>query len=260
MTQPNSQLFPVPLYNGTVPDKMEGSKGLPVPFAWSVGPATQSIDMTLIRQTGKISGVQSVFIDNGSNDAPVTIMVSNTVQSISLPAGYQGVFPIFATDKTVFTVASAGTGSSQVIFLNIAMNYNIWPSSASPASVLTPLPTSDAILDACVVALRLNVRSINAQITDADHSGQIAVANSAQVAAVADATRRGWMLQNIDEAILEDFWYCTTGVAVVGGAGSFCLAASAGAGYPGGFVQGQSSNAISVIATSANHKFSLITF
>lgn len=255
----------------------EGAKAFPQSYNFALG-ATFTLDMTSAQFTAKLSVVQGIFIDNSANNAAMTVNSSGFSQTISLGAGWQGYLPIVTGERNVFTITSAGSGIATIIYLNYPVPFGLWPAAASPVfpTPLTPLAVTDVALDALITAGRLPVGilldalitagrlptlSTPAANTAASSSGTITTGGSAQTAAASNIARKGWALQNIDVSLTtEEIWYSTTGTAAANTPGSFALAAYSAAGFPGGFAQGSDTGAISVIAATTGHKFSLITW
>lgn len=214
-------------------------------------------------QAGYIKTVQCVYIDNSLNNGPVTVSNPQFNQSFTLSAGWQGYFPCIAPFLSGgnFNITSTGTGIANVQFLNVQMGCAQWAATATPVTPGITQPVSDAILDATVVAGRQNVTTKFAQLTSVDRSGTIAVANTSQQLAAANAARQGLEIQNIDGVNLEGIWYNPSGgAAVVGGVGCFELAAASSPNFPGGFAKIVTSNQVNIIATTAGHKFSAIEY
>lgn len=254
MAQINQNLSPVPVNIGGVPK--EGPLAIPASYDFSSGTASPiQVDLSyLIAQQVRMSMVQSVFIDNSGNNQPVVVSVGGTTQQIALYAGWQGFFPILATGVPKFTIATAGTGIVNVQYQNFQIQASQWPANPANASSVT-IPVSDAILDATVSANRVQTLMKVAPATVVDHSGTIAVGNTAQQLMAANPSRQGFIVMNIDEVINEEMAVSVVGAAALATPGSITLATSPQAGYPGGVYQGVGSGAISIIAATAGHKF-----
>jgi len=220
-------------------------------------------DATQLIQMGAIAGIQSVFVDNTGNNANVTVSNPSFNQVIAIPQGYQGIVPILAAEGSgnkFYITSPTGTGQVIVQFLNVLLPLAIWAGINPPTTSGIIQPVSDAILEALVIGGRFNTRQIEAQCTDVDHSGSLAAGNTSQLLMAANPNRRGYRIQNIDPNFpAEALWVNTAGAAaVIGGSGSFGLAACASIGYPGGSIDGKSSAAIHIIGLSAGHLFSAI--
>lgn len=250
MAQSNTTFSPSPTDNGG--KAREGSKTLRVDYDFSGGTQAYTTDIVQIKQQGKMSLLQSVYIDNvtGSNNQPVVLTVSGTNQSISVPANFQGVFPLFVTDRAVFGVTSSGNGKVSIFFQNFEVAPFMWQGIAIPLNVGGTLAVADAILDATVSNNRVNVTSVLATAVVADNSGTITLGGSSQQIAAANPARQGWLLQNIDEVIVENLYVRQGAVAAGNTPGSFTIFAG------GGSIQGVGGGTINVVAATTGHKFS----
>ncbi len=253
---------------------LKGEKGpFAIPCACDFGAtgipaAGYIIDPSRAYNNGTIKTVQSIFFDNSQCNGQTQVYIPAFNQLFTLAAFQQGYFQILApllSGGVMFVTSTATSGVANVLLLNTLMRTATWSTIA--ASSGGSIPVSDAILDATVsagpaqAATKVSVLTKAAQLTAVDRSGTIAVANTSQVLAAANANRQGLELQNIDGANLEGLWYNPTGgAAVVGGVGSFELAAAGSANFPGGFAKIITSNAVSIIATTAGHKFSAIEY
>lgn len=249
---------------------LRGEKGpFAIPCACDFGatgiPATgYIIDPSRFYNNGTIKTIQSIFFDNSQCNGQTQVFIPAFNQLFTLAAFQQGYFQILApllSGGVMLVTSTATSGVANVLLLNTLMRTATWSAIASSGS--GSVPVSDAILDATVsagtapTATRLTAKTMIAQLTAVDRSGTILVANTSQVLAAANAARQGLDLQNMDGVNLEGLWYNPSGAAaVVGGAGSFELAAASSPNFPGGFATIRTSNAVSIIATTAGHKFS----
>lgn len=253
---------------------LKGEKGpFAIPCACDFGAtgipaAGYIIDPSRFYNNGTIKTIQSIFFDNSQCNGQTQVFIPAFNQLFTLAAFQQGYFQILApllSGGVMQVTSTATSGVANVLLLNTLMRTATWSAIASGST--GSVPVSDAILDAAVsagatqTATQVSVKTKVAQLTATDRSGTIAVANTSQVLAAANANRQGLELQNMDTANLEGLWYNPSGgAAVVGGAGSFELAQASAAGYPGGFVKIVTSNQVSIIATTAGHKFSAIEY
>lgn len=226
------------------------------------------IDPSRFYNNGAIKTIQSIFFDNSQCNGATQVFVPAFNQVFTLAAGQQGYFQVLApllSGGVMLVTSAATTGIANVLLLNTLMRTATWSTIAATGS--GSVPVSDAVLDATVgagpaqTATKISVITKAAQLTAVDRSGTIAVANTSQVLAAANANRQGLEIQNIDGANLEGLWYNPSGgAAVVGGVGSFELAAAGSANFPGGFAKIITSNAVNIIATTAGHKFSAVEY
>ena len=231
-------------------------------FAASGIPAAgYTSDMTQLVALGNFKAIQTLYIDNSANNGYAAVFNPAFGQSVSLPPGYQGYFPILTAigSGNQFAISSTGNQIVKVQYLNVFMPWANWAATVTPVPVANPIPVADAILDGTVAGGRQLVTAINGAITTVDGSGTIASGGTAQVLFVANPARRGYRVQNIDGSLpAEAIWINDTGTATVAGAGSYGLAAAASAAYPGGSYDGQSIAAVSIIAATTGHKFTAI--
>jgi hypothetical protein len=242
----NFTLPPNSLYNGSVPK--EGPKAIPLALTFA-GAESVSIDLVLQKQLAKISGIQTIFIDNSANTHAVTISAQATQQIIECPPSSQGYFPILVTSDLKFVISSEGAGDTEFQFINFAIAGAVWGIDANTNVTYPFLFDSNGNLKTC------NHNAVGVVTTDA--SGTITTGGTAQVALAANPNRKQYRIMNINAAT-ETLWYRDDGgTAVIGGAGSWPLAGSASG--IGGFAMGESTAAISVIATTTGHKFTLVS-
>lgn len=112
------------ILNALVPP--EGPKSLAVQLDFTTV-ASIIVDLTITTAQGKISTVQMVFADNSANTAPLAIAVSGTSQTIRVPAGAQGWFPVVATNRPKLTFSSpAGSPVITCLLLNVPVAQGYW--------------------------------------------------------------------------------------------------------------------------------------
>jgi hypothetical protein len=239
------------LFNGSVP--REGPKSVPLTITFT-GAQTILVDLQQQSQLARISGVQTVWIDNHANAFPITIASEGTQQVVECPPNAQGYFPILVTSNLKFDVTSGHAGTIEIQLINFAIAAAVWSVNA------IAVPSYPFLFDANG---NLKVTNHNAEgVTVTNYSSTITAGGTAQFAIPANANRKQYRLMNInlstDPGASETIWYRDDGgVAVIGGAGSWPLVgASTGA---GGFAQGQSTAAISVIAATTGHKFTAVS-
>lgn len=281
MPQSNTQLSPLRAYLGTIPK--EGPQVIPFIFDFSVQ-SNYEIDLTLIAQQGKISGVQGLYIDNASNDQPISILTSIINQTVTIPSQSQAYLPCLVSNQVKLTVTSANaTGIATVMLLNFPVAAGVWDAlqAGGGGTIPDPLPVSNSDLTALAGALNSNNtdsliiynvdwneflvnlqnNSVNTgsyssfymtQIPQtigniSDGSGTIVAGGVAQQIFAASSDRVKFRIQNLDGA--ENLYICDTGgVAAIDTPGSWMI-------LPGGYMESDSVESISVIAASAGHKF-----
>lgn len=210
-------------------------------------------------QQRQILSLQTVYIDNSANNAPVYVTSSQFNQVFAAPAGYQGYFPCLAASAsggTFLITSPLGTGTATIQFLNVYFQAAIWPANLATYAPGVALPVSDAALEALIVAGRFNVRTQSAQFTGVDRS--LTMVAGSQTLMVANAARQGFLIENVDPVNFEPIGLSFVGPAVLGAPGTFTLAQGSAIGYPGGTLLGVVSNQITVIATTVGHKITAL--
>lgn len=87
----------------------------------------QIIDLEDPISKDKIEFVQSVYIDNSLNAAPLILTCGITNQSIQCPANAQGYFSVLAPNPAKFTAASTTTNLViPIFFLNFPVAALVW--------------------------------------------------------------------------------------------------------------------------------------
>ena len=124
------------------------AQALSVPLTLIAG-TPQQVDLTPQQSSGRISAIQSVYVDNSANSGTFTLTTS-TGQNIVCPPQSQGMFPCLVTSSPVFTAAGSGTVS--VIFLNVPMPAAVWSINGGLGTVNAQgqLQVADSALDSTV--------------------------------------------------------------------------------------------------------------
>jgi hypothetical protein len=111
------------ILNALVPP--EGPKSAAVTLDFSLTD-TVLVDFTITTAQGKLSTVQMIFVDNYANPAPLNVQVSGTSQTIRVPAGIQGWFPVVATNRPKFTCVTDPGVIVIALFLNVPVAQGQW--------------------------------------------------------------------------------------------------------------------------------------
>lgn len=108
----------------------EGPIAVPVPINFAT---STDFDLDISQQVnqGRISLVQSMFVDNSANNNPINIGVgqspsSAALQTIVVPSQSQGYFQIFSPNPARFHFNSQATGSILVILSNSPIASATW--------------------------------------------------------------------------------------------------------------------------------------
>lgn len=125
----------------------QGSQAVAVTLDFSVLAAIR-VDMTKELLEGKIDYLQSVYIDNADNSAPVDLTFEGAPQTqrIRAQAFSQGWYPIsWPVGATRLAAASQAGITVKCIFANYAMPYIVW---GPPAGVTVTPPLTNLALNA----------------------------------------------------------------------------------------------------------------
>jgi hypothetical protein len=167
-----------------------------VPLDFSVDPTILfSLNVTEgVRNVSGIDGIQSVFIDNGSNSAQVQI-VFDTGQTLYAQPYSQEIFPVFFSGQLLnFRANCPNPVVVNLIFVNTREQAQQWKGYTSPHTTAT------------------------------NRSQALAAGGVAQVLMPANALRAGFFIQNPASAasegiaIAESVYVNLTGAAVINGA------------------------------------------
>lgn len=149
------------MWNALVP--AGGPKAYPLAFQFIAGGGASdayTVDLTLPIEQGKVDLVQTLFIDNSPNTVPLTVSVGALRENITVPARYQGFFPIVMPQKNAVLTVSCPTGNNaEVMMLNVPMPAMMWPTVQTIPSFsgLGYLQVSDVALDALITGGTLPV-------------------------------------------------------------------------------------------------------
>jgi hypothetical protein len=202
--------------------------------------AGYTVDFQNLLQQGNIHSIQTVFIDNSQNNGFVTVINPDYNQKIVLAPGLQGFFPVMAgkLNAASFNITSTSASIVNLEFFNVMIPPLQWSGSVAP------------------LAAGIAVIATPPQYIATDYSGTITAGGTAQLLMPLNSARHGWSIQNIDGVNTgEAIWYSLTGTAQINLPGSYSLAAGQSIAFPGGYGQGLTSNAISIIAATTGHKF-----
>lgn len=85
-----------------------------------------TINLVTEVQQGKIKAVQTLYVDNFSNDAPAIITIDNVSQRLVIPLGWQGYIPVVMPDPPSFVISSQGSGYTTFHMINVPMPAFLW--------------------------------------------------------------------------------------------------------------------------------------
>ncbi len=122
----------------------EGTRIVSLAYDWTQGAAFTD-DFSSLIDGGRLTTLQSVFIDNADCSGAVRLTIGETQQRIVCPPGSQGVFPVFIVGGSGFTVSGGdGASTTTLAFLNVPMQSAVW--TANPAIAGAFLPISGGVL------------------------------------------------------------------------------------------------------------------
>lgn len=113
----NQNLVAYATQNGLWPT--DGPKSLFIPLDFSVN-TSYDIELEVALETGRLSQIQGVFIDNSKNAALTLTLVSGENQHrIVCPGGKQIYAPFFCgSGKMTATLSGAGSADTSITLLN----------------------------------------------------------------------------------------------------------------------------------------------
>lgn len=118
-----------------------------------------SWDLKTLANIHRIQFVQGIWIDNSLGTAPLSVFVPGTFQNFSVPAGYQGVAPLFLDANQVLTFTGVNANAN-VILCNFPVPVGVWQASTGTGQQTFTggnLNVTDPALDAKIEAGGLGV-------------------------------------------------------------------------------------------------------
>jgi hypothetical protein len=114
-----------PLSNQEVPQ--EGPKAIPLLLDFTSS-GEYDVDLTTQQQQGRISMIQSIYIDlsGATNDMSVTMPISG--QKVTAKAGSQGYYSILCPNppRLIFTSSTSGGTLVPVFLMNVPISGVTW--------------------------------------------------------------------------------------------------------------------------------------
>lgn len=103
-----------------------GSRAMPQNLDFSVVNPIE-INLSSEQMQKRIEFVQSMYIDNSSNPAPLTIKFGGTAQTIIIPPGYQAYIPVLATTDNFHALFTTnGTPVVPIQYLSFPVAIALW--------------------------------------------------------------------------------------------------------------------------------------
>ena len=97
----------------------EGSRALSVQYDWTAR-RSYTEDLSQLQARGMETTIQTLYFDNSTVSAYVTLNVAGTVQVLILPPTAQGILPVFfATPTFSISVPATLAGVTRLILLNV---------------------------------------------------------------------------------------------------------------------------------------------
>jgi len=111
--------------NATPGNLLERTMGMPpqgpraVPIALNFADFdTYNLDYSNMQNQGFLSMCQTLWVDNYANGQVMTITIPASQQTLKIPAGVQGYFPVICPNPIKMTFNSTGGVACQVALLN----------------------------------------------------------------------------------------------------------------------------------------------
>lgn len=166
------------------------------------------IDFVSAVQADKLEWIESIYVDNSLNPAPLKFVFAQSEQSIIVPANAQAYLPVLCPNDPGFTLSTTGTPIVKIHFLNFAVPAAVWNTNTSYSgskgtdySVNKPTAAANLLL---TIPVNLNRNQVEIQNQDANdiqlRLDDGASANETWIilaqAAVANAQGGAWVSNN----------------------------------------------------------------
>jgi hypothetical protein len=109
--------------NATIP--AEGPKAIPYALDFSAVQA-YGIDVLNLFQNRLLSVIQCVYVDNSNSGSQLILTMTGTQQTIKVPAGAQGYFPVLSPTSGQINAVSLGGVVVKLDLLNVPMSAGVW--------------------------------------------------------------------------------------------------------------------------------------
>jgi hypothetical protein len=105
----------------------EGPVCVPYLLDFSGSTTEYDFDFTLPVETGKISQINTLYVDASAATDDVVCVVQQVNQTLIFKAGTQGYYPVLASNPPKFVFTSAANNAVvPVFFLNVPLSGVIW--------------------------------------------------------------------------------------------------------------------------------------
>lgn len=113
----------VPIYNAQVP--AEGPKAIPFTFVFDVS-GIATLDLSYLTDQGRISMVQTVYLDLSSANNPVSLTHDSIQIPITVKSHTQGYYPFVCPNPIKITFAGQQNDIVKVILINTPVAPGQW--------------------------------------------------------------------------------------------------------------------------------------
>ena len=120
----------------------EGPRTIPVTYDFSSS-KNYSTDLKSLMTQGQVSEIQAAFIDNSSNNASLTLVVSVQNQTVVIPAGGQA-YVMLLVKEPQFNISSQSTDFAIIHFLNFPVTNQVWMPDGSQTQIIN-FPTNQLV-------------------------------------------------------------------------------------------------------------------
>lgn len=103
----------------------EGAKAVTAALNFTLN-ASYLVDLTSLFNNAQFSALQTLYIDNTGNAQSITATIAGSNQTITIPAGRGGYFPVIAVNPPKVVFASTGAATVFVALLNFYLPGQIW--------------------------------------------------------------------------------------------------------------------------------------
>jgi hypothetical protein len=123
----------------------EGPKMVPLSTDFTLND-TYEVDLSNFVQMGRISMVQSIYVDNADGAVAITILVELGSQRLIVPAGQEAYLPILVPNPIKLTISSPGGAASAKVFLiNFPIQPEVWNSAGGSGAFPSAAPEFDQV-------------------------------------------------------------------------------------------------------------------
>jgi hypothetical protein len=217
---PNNQasFTPNPVPCGAPANCRIGRQAIHILIDFSLG-ASYALDLSQVQALGKMDSVQTLYVDNSAGTSTLTIQMSLTLQSITIPPLSQAYIPVLQGNppQMQFTVGG-GTPKVNIQLMNFFLPPLVWGVSASGGSFI------DTTLAGILIGNQVPTITNPNNPVLVDRSGTIAVGGTAQQIMAVNAARKKIIIENpttATEVLLVSFNSGATGTISLAAGGSY---------------------------------------